>query len=61
VVAEQVESGHHVPKHCSMQTDFVLDAPEQALYARRPERKGSLVHHSDRFAVRFDPLQQAAG
>jgi transposase InsO family protein len=32
----------------SMQTDFVLDALEQALYTRRPERNGSLVHHSDR-------------
>ncbi len=32
----------------SMQTDFVLDALEQALYARQPERSGSLIHHSDR-------------
>lgn len=32
----------------SMQTDFVLDALEQALYARQPERDNSLVHHSDR-------------
>jgi transposase InsO family protein len=32
----------------SMQTDFVLDALEQALYARRHEREGALVHHSDR-------------
>jgi len=32
----------------SMQTDFVLDALEQALYARRAEREGELVHHSDR-------------
>jgi putative transposase len=31
----------------SMRTDFVLDALEQALYARQPERD-SLVHHSDR-------------
>jgi transposase InsO family protein len=30
----------------SAQTDFVLDALEQALYARR--RAGELVHHSDR-------------
>ena len=29
----------------SMHTDFVLDALEQALYARQPERDGSLVHH----------------
>ena len=28
--------------------DFVLDALEQALHDRRPARRGSLVHHSDR-------------
>ncbi len=32
----------------SMQTDFVLDALEQALYARQPELGGALIHHSDR-------------
>ncbi|WP_326533812.1 IS3 family transposase [Pseudorhodoferax sp.] len=32
----------------SMRTDLVLDALEQALYARQPERDGSLVCHSDR-------------
>ena len=32
----------------SMRTDFVLDALEQALYARRTERDSSLIHHSDR-------------
>ena len=32
----------------SMRTDFVLDALEQALYARQPERDDVLVHHSDR-------------
>ena len=32
----------------SMHTDFVLDALEQALYDRQPERAESLVHHSDR-------------
>lgn len=32
----------------SMRTDFVLDALEQALYARPPERDGSLICHSDR-------------
>lgn len=32
----------------SMRTDFVLDALEQALYARQPERTDALVHHSDR-------------
>ena len=30
-----------------MQTDFVLDALEQALYARKPGRN-TLIHHSDR-------------
>ena len=32
----------------SAKTDFVLDALEQALYARRPVHKGGLIHHSDR-------------
>lgn len=32
----------------SMRTDFVLDALEQALYARQPGRDGSLICHSDR-------------
>ena len=31
-----------------MQTDFVLDALEQALYDRQPERSDALIHHSDR-------------
>ena len=31
----------------SMQTDFVMDALEQALYERQPDRD-SLIHHSDR-------------
>ena len=31
-----------------MRTDFVLDALEQALYARQPERDATLIHHSDR-------------
>ena len=31
----------------SMHTDFVLDALEQALYARQSERDGDLIHHSD--------------
>ncbi len=45
----------------SMQTDFVLDALEQALYARRAERDGDLVHHSDRgLTVRLHPLQRTA-
>jgi len=32
----------------SARTDFVLDALEQALYARQPTSQGSLIHHSDR-------------
>ena len=32
----------------SMRTDFVLDALEQALFARQPECSDALVHHSDR-------------
>ena len=32
----------------SMTTDFVLDALEQALHARRFDRSGELIHHSDR-------------
>ena len=32
----------------SMRTDFVLDALEQALYDRRPQRADGLVCHSDR-------------
>lgn len=32
---------------CTMKTDFVIDALEQALYARQPERSG-LIYHSDR-------------
>jgi len=32
----------------SAHTDFVLDALEQALYARCPASQGGLIHHSDR-------------
>ena len=32
----------------SMRTDFVLDALEQALYDRQPERTDALIHHGDR-------------
>jgi putative transposase len=32
----------------SMRTDLVLDALEQALYDRRPDKSDGLVHHSDR-------------
>ena len=31
-----------------MTTDFVLDALEQALYARQPDPEDTLIHHSDR-------------
>lgn len=34
----------------TMRTDFVLDALEQALYDRQPDRSSTLVHHSDRGA-----------
>jgi len=36
----------------SARTDFVLDALEQALHARRPVGPDRLVHHSDRGGVR---------
>jgi len=49
----------------SMRTDFVLDALEQALYARQPERDGSLVHHSDRgsqyVSIRYSERLAEAG
>jgi putative transposase len=32
----------------AMTTDFVLDALEQALYARQPADSDALIHHSDR-------------
>jgi transposase InsO family protein len=32
----------------AMRTDFVLEALEQALYDRQPERSDALIHHSDR-------------
>ena len=41
----------------SARTDFVLDALEQALSARRPVSQGSLLHHSDR-RVYIDPLAE---
>jgi len=44
----------------NMKTDFVLDALEQALYARKLD-KGGLIHHSDRgHPVRLHPLQREA-
>jgi transposase InsO family protein len=43
----------------SMHTDFVLDALEQALYARRSDRDGELIHHSDRGSQgEFNPSSQ---
>lgn len=49
----------------SMRTDFVLDALEQALYARQPERNSSLVHHSDRgsqyVSIRYSERLAEAG
>jgi len=49
----------------SMQTDFVLDALEQALYARQPERDGTLIHHSDRgsqyVSIRYSERLAEAG
>jgi transposase InsO family protein len=49
----------------SMHTDFVLDALEQALYARQPERDDGLVHHSDRgsqyVSIRYSERLAGAG
>ena len=49
----------------SMRTDFVLDALEQALYARQPERDGSLICHSDRWSqyvsIRYSERLAEAG
>ena len=49
----------------SMQTDFVLDALEQALYARQPEQSDGLVHHSDRgsqyISIRYTERLAQAG
>ncbi|MBH2008546.1 MAG: IS3 family transposase [Xanthomonadaceae bacterium] len=49
----------------SMRTDFVLDALEQALYARKPEQGSSLVHHSDRgsqyVSIRYSERLAEAG
>jgi transposase InsO family protein len=49
----------------SMRTDFVLDALEQALYARQPERDRSLIHHSDRgvqyVSIRYSERLAQAG
>jgi len=49
----------------SMQTDFVLDALEQALYARQPDRDSALTHHSDRgsqyVSIRYSERLAEAG
>lgn len=49
----------------SMTTDFVLDALEQALYARQPDPNSSLVHHSDRgsqyVSIRYSERLATAG
>lgn len=49
----------------SMTTDFVLDALEQALYARRPAEDAQLIHHSDRgsqyLSIRYSERLSTAG
>ncbi|RWA51018.1 transposase [Cupriavidus sp. UYMSc13B] len=49
----------------SMTTDFVLDALEQALYARHPDNDGTLIHHSDRgsqyVSIRYTERLSEAG
>ena len=49
----------------SMRTDFVLDALEQALYARQSEFTGELIHHSDRgsqyVSIRYSERLAEAG
>jgi transposase InsO family protein len=49
----------------SMRTDFVLDALEQALYARQPDRDDALIHHSDRgsqyVSIRYSERLAEAG
>ena len=48
-----------------MRTDFVLDALEQALYDRRPQGDGALIHHSDRgsqyVSIRYSERLAEAG
>ena len=49
----------------SMHTDFVLDALEQALWARQPDRDDALIHHSDRgsqyVSIRYSERLAEAG
>lgn len=48
-----------------MTTDLLLDALEQALYARQPEREDALFHHSDRcsqyLSIRYTKRLAEAG
>ncbi len=48
-----------------MQTDFVLDALEQALYALQPSPEATLIHHSDRgsqyVSIRYSERLAEAG
>mgnify|MGYP001551168791 FL=1 len=49
----------------TMTTDFVLDALEQALYARQPDSDAALIHHSDRgsqyVSIRYSERLAEAG
>jgi transposase InsO family protein len=49
----------------AMRTDFVLDALEQALFDRQPERADALIHHSDRgsqyVSIRYSERLAEAG
>jgi len=49
----------------TMTTDFVLDALEQALYARQPADSATLIHHSDRgsqyLSIRYTERLAEAG
>ena len=55
--------GWRVSSH--MRTDFVVDALEQALYARRPSSDTELIHHSDRgsqyVSIRYTERLEEAG
>jgi len=54
--------GWRVSRH--MRTDFILDALEQAIYARKPQRH-QLIHHSDRgsqyLSIRYSERLGEAG
>ena len=49
----------------SMRTDFVLEALEQAMYARQPQGDDALIHHSDRgsqvVSIRYSERLAEAG